>query len=84
MSQTKQLIERNLTFDQKYIYLGITRGNLMDGQFCTCDNCGKLITNMVSVVNKESGKNTLLGRIARKLLVRLNAFIIMVQQPIFI
>lgn len=59
--KTKQLIERNLKFSEKYIYLGITRGNIMDGQFCTCDNCGKLITNMVTVGDNKTGKKYTIG-----------------------
>lgn len=54
MAKEKILIERNLKFNQKYIYLSITRGKLIDAQFTYCDNCGKLITNMVHVV----GRNT--------------------------
>lgn len=46
---SKQLIERNLKFDKQYIYLSIARGSIESGQLCTCDNCGKLITNMVTV-----------------------------------
>lgn len=58
---TKKLIERNLKFDQKYVYLGITRGNIMDGQCCSCDNCGKLIANMVTVVNQDTKKQYTIG-----------------------
>ena len=57
----KQLIERNLTFDQKYIYIDITRGHLVDGQFTYCDNCGKLITNMIHVINKDTKKRHTIG-----------------------
>lgn len=61
MKTEKQLIERNLKFNQKYIYLEINRGNILDGHFCSCDNCGKLITNMVKVVNKETKKQHIIG-----------------------
>ncbi len=61
MTKTKQLIERNLTFDKKYVYLSITRGNILDGTCCNCDNCGKLITNMVLVAEKETGKKYTIG-----------------------
>lgn len=47
---TKQLIERNLKFDQKYVYLEITRGSIESGQLTSCDNCGKLITNMIKII----------------------------------
>lgn len=61
MADSKKLIERNLPFSGRYVYLGITRGNIMDGQFCTCDNCGKLITNMVTVKDRESLKSYTIG-----------------------
>jgi hypothetical protein len=61
MADTKKLIERNLTFNHKYIYLSITRGNIMDAKFCTCDNCGKLITNMVKIHCKDTGKYYAIG-----------------------
>lgn len=61
MKKAKQLIERNLKFNQKYIYLEIIRGSIESGQFCTCDNCGKLITNMVKVANKDTKKQHYIG-----------------------
>ncbi len=61
MTKIKQLIERNLKFDQKYVYLEIVRGSIEGGQFCTCDNCGKLITNMVKVANKDTKKQYYIG-----------------------
>jgi len=59
--KTKQLIERNLPFSDMYVYLGITRGSIESGQVCTCDNCGKLITNMVTVASNTSGKKFTIG-----------------------
>lgn len=56
MKKEKQLIERNLKFANKYIYLSLTRGNFIDGQCTSCDNCGKLISNMVEVQNFDTGK----------------------------
>lgn len=47
--ETKKLIERNLKFSDKYIYLGINRGSVESGNASICDNCGKLITNIVHV-----------------------------------
>lgn len=61
MNNTKQIIERNLPFDQKYIYMSITRGSIESGQLTYCDNCGKLITNMVTVKNKETLKSYTIG-----------------------
>ena len=57
----KKLIERNLKFSNKYIYLGIVKGNIIDGQCTCCDNCGKLIANMVTVACKEMGKKHPIG-----------------------
>lgn len=58
---TKTLIERNLPFNRQYIYLSITKGNILDGQCTCCDNCGTLIANMVTVKDKESGKTYTIG-----------------------
>ena len=59
--KSKQLIERNLKFDQKYIYLGLSRGSIESAQFTYCDNCGKLITNMVTIGNRETLKQHIIG-----------------------
>jgi hypothetical protein len=59
--KTKQLIERNLKFSEQYIYLEIIRGSIESGQMCTCDNCGKLITNMVKVARKSDRKTFYIG-----------------------
>lgn len=61
MSNSKQLIERNLKFSDKYVYLEIVRGSVESAQFTCCDNCGKLITNMVKIVRKEDGKQFTIG-----------------------
>tara|TARA_R110000868_G_scaffold239674_1_gene494143 strand:- start:529 stop:951 length:423 start_codon:yes stop_codon:yes gene_type:complete len=61
MKPTKQLIERNLKFNQKYTYLGLTRGSIESGMLCSCDNCGKLITNMVQVGNNETREKFTIG-----------------------
>ena len=54
MAKDKILIERNLKFSSKYVYLELIRGSIESGQLCSCDNCGKLITNMVKLANKET------------------------------
>jgi hypothetical protein len=59
--KAKQLIERNLPFSDVYVYLGITRGSIESGQLCTCDNCGKLITNMVTVASNTTGRKYTIG-----------------------
>lgn len=59
--KNKKLIERNLKFSCKYVYLGIVKGSILDGQCTACDNCGALIANMVNVVDKETGKRYTIG-----------------------
>lgn len=61
MSKTKQIIERALPFSHQYIYLDITRGSIENAQACTCDNCGKLITNMVHIVDRDTKKHYSIG-----------------------
>lgn len=61
MKPEKQLIERNLKFNFKYQYQGITRGSIESGQLTSCDNCGKLITNMVKVIQRETGTHFTIG-----------------------
>lgn len=59
--KSKILIERNLKFNRKYTYLSITRGNILDGNGTCCDNCGKLIANIVEVQDRETGKVSYIG-----------------------
>lgn len=59
--KAKQLIERSLKFNNQYIYLGITRGSIESAQLTCCDNCGKLITNMVSIANRENKQRFTIG-----------------------
>jgi hypothetical protein len=61
MNKTKILIERNLKFNRKYIYLSLTRGNIIDGNGTCCDNCGKIIANIVEVRDRETGKVFYIG-----------------------
>lgn len=56
-----KLKERNLKFSNKYFYKSITRGSVIDAQFCACDNCGKLITNMVHVLDATNSINYTIG-----------------------
>lgn len=61
MKKEKQLIERNLKFSDLYQYNGIIRGSIESGQTSCCDNCGKLITNMVQIINRTSKKHLSIG-----------------------
>lgn len=72
MKATKQLIERNLKFTNKYAYLGITRGSIESGQVTHCDNCGKLITNMVSIGLYQSNERYTIGTDCAETLVKAN------------
>ena len=72
MKAEKQLIERNLKFSHKYQYQGITRGSIESCQFTSCDNCGKLITNMVNVIQKETGKHFTIGTDCADTLIKAN------------
>lgn len=36
--------------------------SLMDGQGCTCDNCGRLIANIVKVKNEDTAKFYTIGQ----------------------
>ena len=57
----KKIIERNLHFNQKYIYLSTKKGNMIDGDCTTCDNCGKLISNICNVVRQSDKKHFYIG-----------------------
>ena len=73
--KAKQLIERNLPFNNKYVYTGITRGSIESGQLTYCDNCGKLITNMVSVYNNTTGVKYTIGTDCSDTLVKANCLV---------
>jgi len=61
MKAEKKLIERELKFSQKFIYKGITRGSIESGECTSCDNCGKLITNMVQIYDDATCKYYMIG-----------------------
>lgn len=56
MRTDKKLIERALKFSDRYSYTGITRGSIEGGQVTCCDNCGKLITNICTVIRHADKK----------------------------
>lgn len=70
MTKQKILIERSLKFARKYIYLSLTRGSILDGNATCCDNCGKLISNMVEVRDSETGKTYHIGTDCADTLIR--------------
>lgn len=55
----KTAIQRALPHNDTYKYISSTYISLVDGG-CTCDNCGKLIANLVTVEN-GSGKRFVIG-----------------------
>lgn len=73
-NNSKQLIERNLKFDDRYIYLSLTRGSVIEGQTSICDNCGQLITNMVNIVRKSDSKHFTIGTDCADTLIKAKCF----------
>jgi hypothetical protein len=57
----KRLIERNLKFTNRYTYISLKRGSIEDGEATICDNCGKLITNIVHVIQNDTKKHYYIG-----------------------
>ena len=58
--KTKAIIQRALPHSSVYTFISASYVPLMDGIGCTCENCGKLIANLVTVEN-ESGKRFVIG-----------------------
>lgn len=58
--QTKKVIQRALPLNVKYSFVSATYISLVDGGGTCCDNCGKLIANMVTVMD-EAGKKFVVG-----------------------
>lgn len=56
----KQIIQRALPLNVKYFLVGTTYQSIEDGGGCSCDNCGKLITNVATIRN-ESGNSYAIG-----------------------
>lgn len=53
----KQLIERRLPLNVKYIVTDKKYIPVLDGGGCTCDNCGKLIANIATVKSTNGSFN---------------------------
>jgi len=45
----KSIIQRALPLNVKYALNGVSYLSIEDGGGCSCDNCGKLITNVANV-----------------------------------
>lgn len=48
-SQNKKIIQRNLPLDVQYSLVKVSYLSLEDGGGCSCENCGKLITNIAHI-----------------------------------
>lgn len=64
-------IQRSLNLLSNYSITGSTYISLIDGSGCTCDNCNKLIANLVFIID-ENGKNYTVGLDCAKTLTNLN------------
>lgn len=52
--KTKNIIQRNLPLDVKYILIDKSYLSIENGGGCSCDNCGKLITNVATIKNESN------------------------------
>jgi hypothetical protein len=53
---TKAIIQRSLPLSDKYTVHSFKYVSLIDGQGTCCENCGKLISNMVTLENQKGEK----------------------------
>lgn len=53
---SKTTIQRALPLTDKYTVISTSYLSLLDGGGTACQNCGKLITNMVTIVNQHGNK----------------------------
>lgn len=51
--KTKNRIQRNLDLTKQYFFVSAKYISLIDGNGCTCDNCNKLISNIVTIKDNE-------------------------------
>jgi hypothetical protein len=52
---TKKVMQRNLSLIENYTFVSAKYISILDGGGCTCDNCGKLISNIVTI--KDGNNN---------------------------
>ena len=52
---TKKVMQRNLSLTENYTFVSAKYISILDGGGCTCDNCGKLISNIVTI--KDGNNN---------------------------
>jgi hypothetical protein len=53
--KVKNIIQRNLDLSKQYFFVTAKYISILDGGGCTCDNCDKLISNIVTI--KDSNDN---------------------------
>jgi len=51
--KVKNIIQRNLDLSKEYFFVSSKYISLIDGNGCTCDNCNKLISNIVTIKDNE-------------------------------
>jgi hypothetical protein len=54
MTKSKKVVQRALLLDQKYEVLSIYRGDFLSGNGTTCENCGKVISNIAEIKNSSN------------------------------
>ena len=52
--KVKNIIQRNLLLTENYTFVSAKYISLIDGSGCTCDNCGKLISNIVTIKDSKN------------------------------
>ena len=52
--KTKNIIQRNLDLSKSYFFVSAKYISLIDGGGCTCDNCNKLISNIVTIKDNDN------------------------------
>ncbi len=53
----KKIIERSIPLNVTYTLTNKRYGSIIDGNGCTCDNCGKLIANIATIKNAGTSYN---------------------------
>lgn len=49
--KSNRIIERALPLNDNYTFISAKYSPIIDGEACTCDNCGKLISNIATIKN---------------------------------
>lgn len=57
----KQLIERALPFAGKYVFDGVHRGSIIDGETTVCANCGAVLANWAEIIDQGDRQRKRIG-----------------------